>query len=134
MQDISIVVHDPCHQLAHGLAEELTAIRACPDEGRALAHQIADIQRQSQLLPRRDEVGWGQRLTRALEMGKVRLIRKMQQGQFWLFHDRAFEVVLKLTGFLDSEPFVRPAVSVVSRLPPAAVFLSSSPDDRIDGA
>jgi len=134
MQDISVVVHDPRHQLAHGLAEELTAIRTRPDEGRTLAHQIADIQRQTQLLPRRDEVGRSQRLTRALEMSEVRLIREMQQGQFWLFHDRAFEVVLKLTGFLDSEPSVRPAVSVVSTPPPAAVFLSSSPDDRIDGA
>ncbi|MDR9839837.1 hypothetical protein [Herbaspirillum huttiense] len=134
MQNMSIVVHDPRHQLAHGLAEELTAIRARPDERSTLAHQIADIQRQSQLLPRRNKVRRGQRLTCALEMGEVGLIREMQQGQFWLFHDRAFEVVLKLTGFLDSEPSVRPAVSVVSTPPPAAVFLSSSPDDRIDGA
>jgi len=134
MQDIAVVIHDPRHQLTHGLAEKLPTIRACPDEGDALADQIAEVERQAQLLPRRHEVGGRQGLTGALEMGKVRLVREVQQGQFWLFHVRAFVVVFLLTEFLDSEPSVRPAVLVVSLVPPAAVFLSSSPDDRIAGA
>lgn len=134
MQDIAVIVHDPRHQLSHGLAEELSAVGASPYECSAFAYEVAHKQFQAKLLPRRDEVRRSQRLTCSLEVSKIRLIREVQQGQFWLVHVRAFKVLFLLTGFLDSEPSVRPAVLVVSLLPPAAVFLSSSPDDRIDGA
>jgi len=135
MQDIAVVIHDARHQLTHGLAEELPTIRPRPDECSAVFKQSAHIQFQSKLLPRCDKVRRCQRFTNALESAKVRLKREMVQWQFWLIdHGVRLCSVVMLTGFQDSEPSVRPAVLVVSVLPPAAVFLSSSPDDRIGGA